>query len=350
MGESTDEIISPFANGQEPFLTDLVKDDQVTKKGKKSKRVNWDIQKGFSVRVSGILATGQNTHQKQAERIQSCANTLEFGWIGHELKFKAAYFCKVRNCPVCQWRRSKMWIAKFFQAFPRIYADYPKMRYILLTLTVENCPVSELRDTVKTMNHSWNKLIQYKAFPALGFVRCLEVTKETDTYDKKTKKLIRKGRPDYAHPHFHILLAVPRSYFGGNYLSTAEWVKLWKKALRADYEPICDVRIVKPKPVENDVNNEAKAALNGLMAAIVEVIKYTVKPTDMVQSSSWLLELVNQMANSRAISLGGIFKQYLNDDDVNVDDDAKESLENYGGLYFGWREALKRYRYNAKKE
>ena len=220
MDNSTVDIIPIFRDGAEPFLTDHVKDDnlkQQEKYGKKVKRVNWDTRKGFAVRVQQMLSTGDSNHQRQAIRIKTCAETLQFGWVNNELKFKNAFFCTVRNCPMCQWRRSKMWVARFFDAFPRIYNDYPTMRYILLTLTVKNCSINELRQTIQLMNYSWDKLTKYKAFPALGFVRSLEVTRETDTHDKKTKQLIRKGRSDYAHPHFHVILAVPNSYFSRNY-------------------------------------------------------------------------------------------------------------------------------------
>ncbi len=58
--------------------------------------------------------------------------------------------------------------------------------------------MEELRLTVKEMNKSWNKLVKRKQFPALGWVKSLEVTKSQDLT---------------AHPHFHCLLVVPSNYF-----------------------------------------------------------------------------------------------------------------------------------------
>jgi len=238
-----------------------------------------------------------------------------------------------------------MLLARFFEAFPRIRADYPTTRYVFLTLTVKNCPVSDLRATVQHMSKSWNRLTNRKAFPAIGFVRSLEVTKETDTYDKTSKKLIRKARPDYAHPHFHILLALPPSYFGGNYLSTAKWAALWQTALKADYLPVCDVRIVKAKKTDLSENSDY---LDGIKAAIVETIKYTVKPSDMVQDASFLLALVDQLHKIRAVSLGGIFKEYLQevDDLEEADGEEQDEKEEIGGIRFGWRGFAKRYQLN----
>jgi plasmid rolling circle replication initiator protein Rep len=350
MDKSTGDSVPFFAGDAPPFLTDLIPDD--AKKPGKGGRQNWDTRKAVTNQVGGILDTGGLRHQKLAARVQDCANILNFGWVQssdagvHELRLKWAQFCRVRTCPICQWRRSQMLLSRFFEAFPRIRADYPTTRYAFLTLTVRNCPVSELRATVQHMGVAWSNLTKRKAFPAIGFVRSLEVTKETDIYDKTTKKLIHKARPDYAHPHFHILLALPPSYFGGNYLSTAKWAALWQAALKTDYTPVCDVRMVKARKTDGDGSG---GDMDGIRAAIVETIKYTVKPSDMVQDASFLLELVDQLHKIRAVSLGGIFKDYLQDvggDDGGVDADGQDGPENLGGIRFGWRNPVKRYQLN----
>ena len=51
----------------------------------------------------------------------------------------------------------------------------------ILTLTVKNPPVTELRDTLKHMNDSWVRLIQTKRFKSgvAGFLRTTEVTRGT---------------------------------------------------------------------------------------------------------------------------------------------------------------------------
>lgn len=433
MENSTKGIVCPCADSVQPFLTNLIPDDSV--KGKK--RENWDTRKTYSVQVKDIFITGEPRHQRQAERINQCSETLFFDWSKIDangeikLQFRKAYFCRVRNCPICQWRRSQMWVARFFEALPCIYAAHPTMRYVLLTLTVKNCPITELRSTVQLMNKAWQRLSQRKAFPALGFVRSLEVTKETDTHDKKTKKLIHKARPNYCHPHFHIILALPASYFSRNYLSTAKWAELWKEALRIDYTPICDVRLVKIKPrKENDSNTvtdslenafkaivddlrtvlalardselevvliflqkaliaalernisefltalaliadesvlfrveavlmgvqrliaagkqlEIDMTIKSLQAAILETIKYTVKPSDMVQDRDWSLALVDQLHKTRAVALGGIFKEFLREeeDENNQDDsdDQEDQQDNSNGVCFGWKQPVQRY-------
>jgi plasmid rolling circle replication initiator protein Rep len=296
----------------------------------------WDVHRAESSDVAEILAGGVDRHQRQSARMVECSRSLEFGWVLEStetgevrLRLKQAWFCRVRHCPVCQWRRSLMWVARFHQAFPRIYADYPRMRYALLTLTVRNCPVADLRQTLKVMNSAWKRITERKIWPAVGFVRSLEVT---------------KGQDGTAHPHFHCLLALEPGYFvGRRYLSTAKWAGLWADALRVDYIPVCDVRLVKPKLAA--VGSEVSSSV-ALLSAISETVKYQVKPADMMADSEWFLTLVDQLRNSRAVALGGIFREYLADDDGEQGDfigESEDGKENSGGVCFGWRENMRRY-------
>ena len=47
-----------------------------------------------------------------------------------------------------------------FQQLPKIQELYPTHRWVFLTMTVRNPPIIELRDTLKHMNESWQRLIQ----------------------------------------------------------------------------------------------------------------------------------------------------------------------------------------------
>jgi plasmid rolling circle replication initiator protein Rep len=352
----------------------------------------WDSHKVSSDDVSRILNSSDLlSHQKQGKRITDCSQVLEFGFVlvstetgEFKLRLKSAWFCRVRHCPICQWRRALMWVSRFFDAFPRIYAAYPDMRYIMLTLTVRNCSVSELRAVVACMSKSWERLSKRKSFPALGFVRSLEVT---------------RGQDGSCHPHFHILLAVAPSYFSRNYLSKDKWAVLWLESLHLEksktdwavdwlalineeerilnssnpdrkkydldiknkYVPVCDVRIVQEKSKIGQivdgvfVPDSPPDKLKPLMSAITEVIKYTTKPSDMVKQKAWLLTMVDQMRNVRAVALGGIFKQFLKETETEQDlitaseTDIDKAIINEGGFMFGWRSKVKRYAFTGKK-
>lgn len=349
----------------------------------------WDIHKAQSVNVSDSLSLGYESHRNQSLRMLHCAKNLEFGWFQNKLKLKTTMFCRVRHCPICQWRRSLMWVSRFYKAFPKIYADHPEWRYIMLTFTVKNCKISDLRETIDEMNKGWKRLIQLKAWPGIGFIRTTEVTRGSWVM-KKTGKLIpskqvkliplelRKLKDNKtAHPHYHCLVAVPSGYLvGRNYLSTKKWAALWQQCLRSDYTPICYAAVVKPKDysdlkgktiwtpeqeefelgvdqVRNAVLDAASQSepfqvskLDYLFSAIKEVIKYTVKPDDMTLDPEWLIELSTQLRNSRAVALGGEFKHYLSDDEPTTQElvgESENKQENDGGIWFGWREQLERY-------
>ncbi|MCE4093448.1 protein rep, partial [Klebsiella pneumoniae] len=84
-------------------------------------------------------------YERYGARMACCGGLLRFGWSTLKatgetrLRLREAHFCRVRHGPVCQWRRSLMWQARFYQSLPRIVADYPDSRWMFLTLTVRNC-------------------------------------------------------------------------------------------------------------------------------------------------------------------------------------------------------------------
>jgi plasmid rolling circle replication initiator protein Rep len=250
----------------------------------------WDKHRTCADQVSSLY--DQANFEDYSVRIDRCAQMLLLGSRldaqgQRTIRLKSAFFCRVRNCPVCQWRRSLMWKARLGKALPLIEQDYPKARWLHLTLTVRNCPINGLRGTLKSMNAAWQRLSQLKKFPAIGFFKSLEVT---------------RGEDGSAHPHFHILMMVMPNYFGGNYIKQDKWVEIWKKALRVDYEPGAHIQAV--KSLEDD---------GKISGGVKEVIKYTVKGDDLIVDSEWLAEYTKQMHKVRAISLGGILKAYLSD-------------------------------------
>lgn len=296
----------------------------------------WDDHKVFSERLKRLYE-GTECH-RLSERVHQCSGLLEYGWIADNntgeirLKLRSARFCRVRHCPICQWRRSLMWMARFLKALPAITTDYPTARYVFLTLTVKNCPLVELRSTLTAMNQAWKRMSLRKRFPAIGFARSTEVT---------------RGEDGSAHPHYHALLMVPASYFSHGYLKQAEWTELWQSCLQVDYTPIVHVRAVKP----NQKRLQGQSTLSEVIASgVVETFKYSVKPSDLVGEGgaidrAWLVELTQQLHKTRAVALGGILKNYLSEaepEDLISEDEEGEDLTDVS-LFFGWREMVQRY-------
>jgi len=283
----------------------------------------WDKHRSFADAVEGLYRGSE--FNSYSTRIHFCSELLHFGLVDDDgnalkLKLRSARFCRVRHCPVCQWRRSLMWKAKAYKILPKIIEQYPKHRWLFLTLTQKNVPITELRATLTDMNRGFQRMSQLKVFPAVGWLRSTEVT---------------RGRDGHAHPHFHCLLMVPPGYFAGqNYIKQSGWVEMWRKSMRLDYNPVLDVQAVKQG--------------NTPMQLIPELLKYCTKESDMVHEREWFLELTRQMSKMRSISTGGVLKEYLKDLENEPEDLIGESdeseVKDEASLYFAWKRIDKRYR------
>jgi plasmid rolling circle replication initiator protein Rep len=281
----------------------------------------WDTHRSHSALVERHYRAS-SLYQGYANRISVCSLLLDFRQVPSDdtlkLKLASAHFCRVRWCPVCQWRRSLMWKSKAAKVLPLVIEAYPTYRWLFLTLTVKNCPIGELRSTLTHLNKSFERLSQLKSFPGEGWLRAAEVTRSKD---------------GTAHPHFHILMMVKPSYFGMSYLSTEKWVSLWRKSLRVDYDPIVHVKAIKGSVASPTM--------------LSEVIKYQVKESDLVEDREWFIELTKQLHKTRAISSGGILKQYLKEledepeDLIGSDGEDDDTLAH---LYFGWMQHFQQYR------
>jgi len=164
---------------------------------------------------------------------------------------------------------------------------------------------------------------------------------------------------------------VNSNYFTINYISQANWTKMWKECLKVDYTPIVNVKRVrdrkhKSKQTVDSIDNTTVDTINNrpvdnpiddIIAGVLETIKYSVKPADLigedymfVTPQDWLAELTRQLHKTRSIALGGIFKQYLSEDDpedlINAEIEEESDLDEEGYNYiFEWREIMRRYAY-----
>jgi plasmid rolling circle replication initiator protein Rep len=289
----------------------------------------WDTHRGQTDDVAGIYEASTE-FERYAVRMALCSGRLQFGWDTckesgeSSLRLREAHFCRVRHCPTCQWRRSLMWQARFYQALPNIVQSNPKARWIFLTLTVRNCDITDLGDTLAHMNKSFQRLKERKEFkPVLGWIRTTEVT---------------KGKDGSAHPHFHALLMVD----------------LWSDCLRVHYSPNVDVRAVKTKALNGDKTLAVSTTVDALRGAVAETLKYSTKPSDMTDSNDsdgWFLELTRQTHKRRFIATGGALKDVLKVDEESDEDMALsdgEGTDEGPRLSFDWKTTKRRYMRNKK--
>ena len=264
----------------------------------------------------GIIEKYQYFNKRKAIDMTDCGQRLQFGLYEHlqtkeqQKKLEEMYTCKDRFCPFCNWRRARKLGIQSYEVLKAIESQN-KVRYIFVTFTVKNPLITDLSNTIKHMNASFKRMVETKRFKnsILGFMRALEIPPQKDNNQ-------------YIHPHFHCLFVVSDDYFDTKrdlYINQMEWVQMWKKALRADYAPSVDVRIIK-----------AKNGGDPIAKAVAETVKYPLKSLDLVKMDIDLFqELTIQMKAKRALAFGGIIKEYRK---KLVLDDAEQGDLIYDGL------------------
>lgn len=311
----------------------------------KCKRLNVAKMHTFPV-ITHYSASDCEKYQGYAEKILNCSNDLKMR-VSTEVDLKGvsvrssmenARWCRVRQCPMCGFARSSKMRAKLFKAFTNYELDPDS--YSFLTLTVQNCPLSNLRQTLAEMNSAWDKLSRRRTFPIVGFLRSMEVTMQRDRLpgDKKKNTGPPSRTPDgelLAHPHFHIVLHTEKDF--DRHLKDKQWlISLWTDSLRASYRPTIQIDKIRPSRGDFEV-------------ALLETCKYTVKPGDFsddappkkpaktsnlkpvvippVHGAEWLYGITEQLHNLRAVRLGGSFAKICSQAELDKIDDSVETDE-----------------------
>lgn len=284
-----------------------------------------------------ITEAYKEVDMSKAERLSNCATWLKYARNPDSdvMTLKQANFCRVRLCPVCQWRRSLKVYGQMRQILDALKNSY---KYIFLTLTIRNCEGYQLSDYLDALNYAFNLLTKSEAWGGAcrGYFKAVEVTRNrsTGTY----------------HPHMHVLVAVNPSYFKSRYyLSYDRWRDLWEHMLNVSLSKY-DLGILDYKP---QINVQRVKDKDGDMAqACCEVSKYSVKSADIICYDDWDLTVetvrtLDMALNGRRLAtMGGVIRKehrrlHLQDadgenadllnvgenvDDIQVSDDADTLL------------------------
>jgi plasmid rolling circle replication initiator protein Rep len=294
----------------------------------------WDDKKMRSSGIAEIFMSKPETHSR-GQKMADCAKFLQFEVRDNpaegqsKLKLAKAIFCHDRFCPVCNWRRGLRLQAKFANAAPLVEEKHNTTNWLFLTLTVRNCQVDDLRDTLSHMSKSWARLTKRADFKdaVVGWVRTVEFT---------------RGEDGTAHPHFHVLLLVKRSYYSNNYISQAKWSSIWQESLQVDYTPIVNVKKVKAK--------KGEPPETGLRNAVAETLKYSVKDSDFLEHPEFLHAVAPQLRHMRFVASGGAFEKVfaevetekeIVDGDTLPDENAEIVAPKF--IWMSWRERFKCY-------
>ena len=216
-------------------------------------------------------------------RINECGSYLEF--LGDRAmenkKLHKANFCTNRFCPMCSWRKTKKDALKI-----SIIMEYIKRElgyeFIFLTLTAPNVSGETLSEEIKDFNKAFKRMTKRKEFEKInkGYVRKLEVT-----YNKKENTY---------HPHFHIIIAVNKSYFTDKtYLSKKKFLELWKECKRDDSITQVDVRKI-------DTSDKK---------AISEIAKYGAKDSDYMISQDVFDVFYKSLKGKQLVTFNSLFDE-----------------------------------------
>lgn len=273
----------------------------------------WKEHKMGSMQLAELFRAaekyGHSLPETRLRDLEECADVLWFLQDAEgKRRLKSANFCRVRVCPMCNWRRSLKLFSQVSAITDAILVE-KKARFIFVTLTVQNVRGDVLRETIDELNRAFKYIVdKHQTFaPAkklkenlLGYMKAEEITYNAD-------------RDDF-HPHIHAILEVRPSYFRGDgYIKQNDWTAMWRAALGVDYDPLVDVRNIK----------------GGTAKAVAEVAKYPVKMDNILKiadkdkAAKALTQLYSAIFKRRLVTFGGDFREYrrrLDLDDVETGD------------------------------
>lgn len=305
-------VSETFTTGNIIFGTGEILSDQSVS----GKERPWKEKKEVGLKLYKLLKTARekdNTviSESMLDKVQHCGEHLIFKQCPHHSNEKhlvKADFCRHRLCPMCNWRKSLKMFSQMSEIVEKMTDNTKDLRFIFLTLTVRNCEGDKLSETIDHMNNAFTLMTSKNRTVAiskpikkyiLGYFKALEVT-----YNVKA---------DTYHPHFHVVLAVPNSYFTRGFTKTEKWVEIWQKCLGVDYKPMVDVRSV-------DTTDKG---------ALCEITKYATKGEYLLdgiqeqQASGAVAVLAKALKGRRLVGYSGIFREvrkFLNHDDIEDGD------------------------------
>lgn len=246
--------------------------------------------------------------ENRLRALRECASYLLFDiGVDGEKKLKGANFCRLRTCPICNWRKSLKLFGQVSRIVDFVVKEKKSTRFIFATFTIRNCEGDRLASDLDLINKAFSYLTgKSRTFaPAAHFKRYLE------GYMKAIEVTYNSEQGTY-HPHIHCIFALKASYFKGQgYIRQSEWVELWRQCAKLDYLPSVDVRAIK----------------GNSSGAVAEVAKYPVKMDEIaeigVKAIPALITFSHALKKRRLITFGGVMaeaKKRLVLDDVEDGD------------------------------
>ncbi|RIN42598.1 protein rep [Staphylococcus simulans] len=226
----------------------------------------------------------RHVREGQMYLIRECNTFLSFvaDKTLEKKKLYKANPCKNRFCPVCAWRKARK-DALGLSLMMQYIKQEEKKEFIFLTLTTPNVTNEHLESEIKNYNKAFKKMVERKKVKSIikGYVRKLEIT-----YNKK--------RDDY-NPHFHVLIAVNKSYFTDKryYISQKEWLNLWRDVTGND-----EITQVHVQKIKQNNNKE-----------LYEMAKYSGKDSDYLINQKVFDTFYKSLKGKQILVYSGLFKE-----------------------------------------
>jgi hypothetical protein len=267
--------------------------------------------------IGGILGTELDEPDLQ-KRLIGCGHYLEFRHYldTGQLKLSVGYYCNMHMlCPCCAAARSRRLLAKYLPLLFDTRHSYSRRHY-MLTLTwpppsqelaLEAGP-GDLKAALAIGIKAWGKLWARRKMRRTGPLQ--------DVLGAILSVEIKIGKGGKWHPHFHILLTMPRK------------LRVSASELRHEWEMLTG-------------GNQLQLDVLKQESDVVEVFKYAVKPEDLdkcgeasVEGVRTRLHIYQTMKGARLIRGFGC---YFNIQDVDLRErESVEDLGNWLDLMFRW--------------
>ena len=252
------------------------------------------------------------------DRLKECGNFIKFQASEDKTKFilTGGNFCNNRFCPFCSWLKAKRTAFELLELI-KVVEYKEKFAFLFITLTVPNVPKESLREEIECMNKSFKRLVESEEIDVInkGYIRKLEVTYQSDKEVTKENKKKYKGLPigtklayDTYHPHFHLVMAVNKSYFKSrDYLSKKRLLELWQRATR------------NPAITQVDI----KPCRMNTIKQVMELATYSAKQGDLYSSKEVFDGFYEGLYRKKLLVYNGIFKEYKKKIDTGEVDPAQ---------------------------
>lgn len=256
------------------------------KKDNKRKQSNLELS-----RVASELVENEriNLSKKRVKAISECGTFLQFA-TDKEIqnrKLFTANFCQNRYCPICS-RNKSMKDARDVKILTEYLRDLG-FEFLFATFTAPNCEQTELNEEITKYNKALSKMFKDEKYNFIqGYIRKLEITYNSDTSSKSYGTF---------HPHFHILIAINKSYFGRKYVPKQVWLADWRKAMN-------DSSIT-----QIDIKKVSVGRKNNIDKSILELTKYITKNFDFYSESEVFENFYKGSKGKQMFAFSGIFRE-----------------------------------------